>query len=120
MSEHKHNWAKKEGGGISRKCSCGAILCSSLSPDGRYSCNLEIGHTKERCQNTSWPTGGTWDNTNEPSPLVKVMVYPQGDRYIAGTGGNASIYASGKTRDEALGKWMRLYGELVNVEVEIC
>lgn len=115
MSGHKHTWLKKEGGGISRKCECGAVLCSSLSPDGRYSCNQEVGHAG-LCQNSSWPTGRAWKKA-EALPM-KIVVERQADQCLAWAEKQTELYAVGKTPEEALGEWIRLYGELVDVVAE--
>lgn len=121
QAEHQHLWQKDDVLGVViavNKCGCGAIICSSPSPDGMYDCNQEIGHPGS-CKNTFHPGAGTWREKPKDPPM-KIVVTRQGDEYLARLEELVEPYAIGKTRDEAIGKLIirLINNEMLNIAIE--
>lgn len=115
---HAHLWQGGQMTGpiiVSNKCACGAIICSSPSPDGQYDCNLEIGHVGP-CQNTFHPEVGVWREKPKEAPLVIEIRRRSGD-YQACLEGQTEIWESGKTPAEAIGKLIDTNWSIFNVRV---
>jgi len=56
MEEHRHSSVA----GDDDRCACGVYMCNVLSPDRKYGCTLEHGHSGPHT-NTWAPENGTWN-----------------------------------------------------------
>ncbi|MBU2036681.1 hypothetical protein KJ866_00510 [Patescibacteria group bacterium] len=119
MGEHQHLWQKGVSGGFVavNKCGCGAIICSSPSPDDMHDCNLEIGHPGP-CRNTFHPGAGIWREKPEEPPM-KILVTRQSVGYRAHLEARPEeVWGRGETGDAAIGDLIHSHACIFNIELE--